>query len=506
MNALFRCTIATAALTLAPGLPAAESTDLQQQVRSWRTGQEQAIVDRFVELLSIPNVASDSENIRRNADYLLQQFGARGFDTRLLTSDGPPAVFAERKLRDDAPTVLIYIHYDGQPANADDWASDPWKPVMRDAMVEAGGKVVPMRAPFDPEWRLFARSASDDKAPIIALLSALDALESMGQAMSVNLKVFLEGEEEAGSPHLAEVLTENADLLQADLWLFCDGPMHQSRRAQLVYGVRGTYGFDVTIHGPNRPLHSGHYGNWAPNPIVQLMALLLSMRDENGNILVDGYTDEVVPPSASELAAIAAAPPVDDLLLGQLGFAEPETDERVELAILRPAINMRGIRSGDVGINARNAIQVSATASVGLRLVPAQTREHARKTIEAHIRKQGYEIIYEPPTHQVRKQFGSIAELHWPDDGYPAYRAPMDLPIAQDVAAILDGLSDEPLIRMPSMGGSLPIYLIAEAIGAPVLILPIANHDNNQHGKDENIRLQNLWDAIEIYAAVLTGL
>jgi acetylornithine deacetylase/succinyl-diaminopimelate desuccinylase-like protein len=484
----------------------AENEFTQNEIRAWRQTSEQAIVDQFVELLSIPNVAGDRDNIQRNVVHLVEAFQTRGFETQLLESDGPPAVFAARNIQSAERTLLIYIHYDGQPANAADWASDPWEPVMRTALVEEGGREVPMTAPFDPEWRLFARSAGDDKAPVIALLSAIDALDALELPLSVNLKVFLEGEEEAGSPHLQEVLAANSDLLQADLWIFCDGPMHQSRRLQLVYGVRGTYGFDLTVFGANRPLHSGHYGNWAPNPIMELMALILSMRDQAGNILVKGYYDEVRPSTDEELEAIASAPGVDELLLTQLQLAWAETDQRVELAIMRPAMNIRGIRSGDVGDNARNAIQTSATASVGLRLVLDQTREHLREAIEAHIRGQGYFITYAPPTEAERREHRKIARLDWADHGYPAYRAPMDLPIARDVAAILDQVSEDPLIELPTMGGSLPIYLIAQEIGAPVLILPVANHDNNQHGKDENIRLQNLWDAIEIYALVLTKL
>ncbi len=479
---------------------------VQDDVRQWREANEQHIVDQFVDLLRIPNVASDTVNIRRNADHLVGLLETRGFQTRLLESDGPPAVYAERMAEGAERTVLIYIHYDGQPANAADWASDPWTPVMRTGLVEAGGEEVPIEAPFDPEWRLFARSAGDDKAPVIALLSAIDALDAAGKPLSVNLKVFLEGEEEAGSPHLQTVLSENRELLQADLWLFCDGPMHQSRRLQLVYGVRGSYGLDVTVHGAARPLHSGHYGNWAPNPIADLMDLLLSMRGPSGEVLVEGFFDEVTQPTANEIAAIENAPSVDALMLDQLGIGAAETDDRLEMAIMRPAINFRGIRAGDVGDDARNAIQVSATASVGLRLVPNQTQAHLRQVIEAHIRAKGYHVVYSPPGSELRREHGRIAELHWADHGYPAYRAPMDLPIAREVAEILDGLGDQPLIELPTMGGSLPIYLIAQEVGAPVLILPIANHDNNQHGKDENIRLQNLWDAIEIYAAVLTGL
>jgi len=322
----------------------------------------------------------------------------------------------------------------------------------------------------------------------------------------VNLKLFLDGEEEAGSPHLQTLLAENRESLAADLWLFCDGPVHQSRRWQLVYGVRGAWGFDLTVYGPNRPLHSGHYGNWAPNPIVRLAELIGTMRSPTGEILIDGYSEQVVPPSLTEMAAIEAAPGVDEDMIRELGIGRPETGDRLELTVLRPAINLRGIRSGNVGAQASNSIQTSATASVGLRLVPAQTLDYLREVVERHIEKQGYLVVHGKPTAEQRATHDHIARVDWEEGGYPAYRAPLDLPIAEAVADIVNQLRDDELIRMPTLGGSLPIYVIEQETGAPVVILPIANHDNNQHGKDENLRLQNLWDAIENNAAVLTNL
>ena len=485
----------------------ADPSSVAGEVRDWRQAHEQEIIDGFAELLKIPNVATDTVNIRRNADYISGLLRARNFDTRLLEVEGsPPAVFAERNTPGAEKTLMIYVHYDGQPVNAADWASDPWIPVMRDGPVEGGGQVVPMQAPFDPEWRIFGRSAGDDKAPIIALMAALDALEESGTSLSVNLKLFLEGEEEAGSPHLHEMLSKHKALLGADMWLFCDGPMHQSRRWLLSYGVRGSFGFGLTVFGPNRPLHSGHYGNWAPNPIMRLMELIGTMRDDQGNIMIEGYHDQVIPPSLLEMEAIEAAPDVDQGLIGELGIGKPETAERIETAIMRPAMNLRGIRSGDVGDQARNSIQTSATASIGLRLVPAQTPDYLRQVIEKHIREQGYLVVNQDPSAEQRAQHERIALLDWSESGYPAYRAPLDLPMAQSIAGIMNELNDEGLVQLPTMGGSLPLYLIDEVIGAPILILPVANHDNNQHGKNENLRLQNLWDAIEIYAAVLTQL
>ena len=495
-------------LTFAPGSPVrADPAETAELVRAWRQAHEQQIVEGFADLLSLPNVASDSVNIRRNADAIAALLRPRGFEVRLLeTAGSPPAVFAERRTRGAQKTLLIYAHYDGQPVAAEDWASDPWTPVLRDSLVEQGGKIVPMRAPFDPEWRIFARSAGDDKAPIVALTAALDALAANDMEPGINLKLFLDGEEEAGSPHLQTLLSDNRALLEADLWLFCDGPVHQSRRWQLVYGVRGAYGFDLTVYGANRPLHSGHYGNWAPNPIVRLAELIGSMRSPAGEILIEGYSKQVTPPSLSEMAAIEAAPPVDADLIRDLGIGRPETGERLELSVMRPAINLRGIRSGNVGAQASNSIQTSATASVGLRLVPAQTLDYLREVVERHIEKQGYLVVHGDPTAEQRAIHDHIARVDWEDGGYPAYRAPLDLPIAQAVADVVNQLRDDELIHMPTMGGSLPIYLIEEETGAPVVILPIANHDNNQHGKDENLRLQNLWDAIEIYAAVVMHL
>jgi len=485
----------------------ADPSTVVDQVRAWRVSHELEIVEDFARLLSIPNVASDSKNIRRNAHYISDLLQPRGFEVRLLeVEDSPPAIFAELKNPGANRTLMIYIHYDGQPANAGDWASDPWTPVLRDGPVEQGGQVIPLIAPLDPEWRIFARSAGDDKAPVIALLAALDALKAAGIGLSVNLKLFLEGEEEAGSPHLRKMLSEHRELLGADLWLFCDGPVHQSRRWQLSYGVRGSYGFGLTVFGPNRPLHSGHYGNWAPNPIIRLTKLINTMRDTQGDVLIEGFYEQVSAPTLLELEAIEAAPSVDEKLIRELGIGKPETTERVELAIMRPALNLRGIRSGDVGAQARNSIQTSATASIGLRLVPAQTPGYLREVIENHVARQGYFIVHEVPTPEQRATHERIALLDWSEAGYPAYRAPFDLPIAESVADIMNQLADDKIIQMPTMGGSLPLYLIDEIVGAPILILPIANHDNNQHGKDENLRLQNLWDAIEIYAAVLTNL
>ena len=500
-------------LIVAPAV-AADPLEAAAEARNWREGHELEIVQRFDTLLRIPNVASDRANIRRNAVHIAELLESAGLEMSLLElPDRPeanPAVFGERRVPGADRTVLIYVHYDGQPVDPAAWASDPWSPVLRTDLVENGGREVPLASPLDPDWRIFGRSAGDDKAPIIALHAALTALDEAGIPPTVNLKVFFDGEEEAGSPNLRAMLERHRDKLDADLWLFCDGPMHQSRRWQLVYGVRGAVGFDLTVFGASRPLHSGHYGNWAPNPIMDLVSLIGTMRSPDGLILIDGVHDDVRPLSNEEQAAIDASPLMDDRLMGELGIGRPETSDRVEVAITRPALNLRGIASGGVGENARNAIQTSATAAMGFRLVPDQKPQQLRAALVRNIEGQGYTLLPEgqtTPTPEDRRNHEKLIRLDWAENtGYPAYRAAMNEPLARELSAVLNRLSDDTLIQTPTMGGSLPIYVIEDVLKTPVLILPIANHDNNQHGSDENVRLQNLWDGIEIYAAVLTGL
>ncbi len=488
---------------------ASTAEQARDAARAYRAAHELEIISEFSDLLSIPNVAADNTNIRRNADHIVAMMKRRGIDARLLdVGSGPPAVYGEIGNPRAAHTVLIYVHYDGQPVS-DGWASDPWTPVIRDGRVEDGSQIVAagkLKPPINPDWRLYARSAGDDKVPIIGLLYALDALEAAGIPLSLRIKFFFEGEEEAGSPNLQAMLSRHADLLTADLWLFCDGPIHQTGKNQVVFGVRGMAGFDLTVYGPRRQLHSGHYGNWAPNPIMQLAYLLTSMRDADGRIAIDGFDDHVARPTQAELDAIAAAPAVDQALKTDLGLGHTEgSGERLERLILNPALNLRGIQAGQVGDEARNAIVDEATASIGLRLVPDLTPSLAAELVERHIRGQGYFVVREVPDLETRLQYEKIARVVWGEHGYPAVRFDLDDPRAAALVSVIDPVVDGGVIRMPTMGGSLPLHVVRTTLNVPIVLLPVANHDNNQHGPNENIRLGNLWTAIEIYAAVFAA-
>lgn len=486
----------------------ADAASLSDKVRAWRQKNEQAIVGQLAEAVAIHSVAADPAGLDAQADGLKAALDRRGFQTRLLAADGSPKVVYGRY---DTPgarrTVVFYAHYDGQPVVPREWRSDPFQPTMRDGPLPAGTEVDWRAAsgPLNPEWRLYGRAAADDKAAIVAFLGGFDALKAIGKKPTVNLIVFWEGEEEAGSPHLPAILKANADLLKADLWLIGDAPVHQSRTPTLYFGVRGMMALDMTIYGPDRGLHSGHYGNWAPNPAAALAQVIAAMRGPRGEVLVPGFADGVEPPTAAERAAIAALPPVDADLRRAFGFAQAESDETLTLSTQRPSINVRGLSAGKVGEQAVGAIPSQAQAAFDLRLVPGQKPEKVRASVEAFLIAQGWTLLEAPPTDTQRAEHPHLMRLSW-QMGYPALRTSMDLPAARAAIATANRAAGRPVALLPMMGGSVPLNMFDEALKTPLVGLPIGNHDNNQHAIDENLRLQNLWDGIETYAAMIADL
>ena len=497
-------TVAVVAALAATASPAAEA----DAVRGWVRAHEGAIVHELADLVRLPNLARDTTAIRANADRLVAMLGRRGMEARLLEVEGsPPAVYGVRRVPGARRTLVFYAHYDGQPVDPSKWHGDPWTPVLRDRALEEGGQEIPLaEGPYPAEARLYGRSSSDDKGPIVALLAALDALRAIGREPSVNVALFLEGEEEAGSAHLERMLQAHRDVLAADAWLFCDGPVHQSRRMQLYFGARGVTDLELTLYGPARALHSGHYGNWAPNPAVEMAHLVASLRDRDGRIQIAGYYDDVRPPSETERQALREVPDADDALRAELALGRTEAGgARLVERILLPALNVRGLVAGAVGAQAANAIPTDARASVDFRLVPDQTPEGVRAKVEAHLRAQGYQIVHDAPSLDQRRAQPRLVRLDW-GAGYPAARTSMDLPVSRALVRVVSERAGAPVIRLPTLGGSVGMEVFTRVLGRPVVGLPIVNHDNNQHAADENLRLQNLWDGIEVFAAVMMRL
>jgi acetylornithine deacetylase/succinyl-diaminopimelate desuccinylase-like protein len=490
---------------LFPEVSRAQSTN--SSVRAYRQAHEVQIINELVELLAIPNIASDEVNIRKNAAKLMSMMEQRGIQTKLLEGSGPPVVYGEIKTPGATRTIALYAHYDGQPVDASKWASDPFKPTLLDKPLNAGGKPIGFPKVGDrvnPEWRIYARSASDDKSPIVAMLAALDGLGAAKIPLTANIKFLFEGEEEAGSTHLEELVSRYGDLMKADVWLCADGPVHQTRKQLLYFGVRGVVGMNITLYGADRGLHSGHYGNWSPNPAMRLVKLLASMKDDSGRVLIEGFYDDVVPLGSLEKKALQEMPATDAELMREYAIASVDGAGRTlgEL-INEPSLNIDGIRSEYVGSEARNIIPAEATATIDLRLVKGIDPRKQVDRVIAHIKKLGYVVTESEPNREMRLKHPLIARVTG-KDGYPAVRTAMNLPIALRIVDAVEQVIGYKPVLAPTLGGSVPLYIIENATKSPQIGLPIVNHDNNQHSSNENLRLQNLWDGIEIFAGIMT--
>lgn len=481
-------------------------------IRKYIQANQHAVITEFVSFLGIPNVTNDSVNISRNADFIMQAMRNRDIkNIKLLypsSTKAFPAVYGEVMVPGAAKTIIFYAHYDGQPVNAAQWAKglEPFQPKLLNASLEQNGIQIAFPSKgkaYDPQWRIYARGASDDKAGVMAILNAYDAIVKTGMKPSVNIKFFFEGEEEAGSDHLFEILQQHQFLLQSDCWIICDGPVHQSGIKQVVFGVRGDAHVDITVYGSKRPLHSGHYGNWAPNPAMMLVQLLSSMKDANGRVTIKGFYDDVTPLSLAEQQALKEVPSVDMQMKQELGFTEQEMPGvSLAEAINLPTLNINGIQSANVGKNASNVIPVKAEAVIDLRLVAGNDWKKQQQKIEDHIEAQGYYVTREEPTEEERNKYAKIAKVNM-SSGYNAQKTSMDLPIAKKIAAAVQSTITGKLVLMPTLGGSLPLFVFEQYLHANTITVPIANHDNNQHAENENIRLQNFWNGIETMAAIM---
>ena len=498
---------ATLLMFISAALGWAQTNPAAAAARQWRQQHERAIIDEFFSLLSLPNISRDSANIQRNAEAIVQMMEKRGVAARLMTiPQANPVVFGEIRTPGARRTIVFYAHYDGQPLDPKEWATPPFAPTLRSAAIDKDGQVIPLPAAgstFNPEWRIYARSAGDDKAPIIALLTALDAIRASALKLQSNVKFVFEGEEEAGSVHLEQILAANKELFSGDVWLICDGPTHQSRRQLITFGARGDVIVDITIYGPRNELHSGHYGNWAPNPAMMLAKLLASLKDDNGRVLIDHFYDGIEPLGAAEKRALAEAPAVEPELMREfwLGSTENAPGKLNDLLTI-PSLNVRGLASSRIGAQASNVIPASASASIDMRLVKGMDYRQTVERLTEHIHKLGFFVVDTEPSGEARMSHPKVAKLT-SREGYNAARTPMDLPISQEIIRTVESARG-PSVKLPTMGASVPLDMMEHAVSTRTVIIPIANHDDSQHSFNENLRIQNLWDGIELMAALLT--
>ncbi|HEY2931272.1 MAG TPA: M20/M25/M40 family metallo-hydrolase [Acidobacteriota bacterium] len=491
--------------------PVSGSSDaaLRNAVEQFISREEPGYISEFIQLLSIPNVSSDRANIRRNADFLQQMLQRRGMKSEILQTAGNPLVYGELESPAATRTILFYIHYDGQPVDPSLWKqSSPFQPVLRTGRMEDGAAAITNLSQvrkFEPDWRLYARSASDDKAPIEALCVALDALKANGRNPAGNIRIILDGEEEAGSPSLTAAVARYRDKLKSDLLLVLDGPTHPSGGPTVVFGGRGILDVDLTVYGPRFALHSGHYGNWIPNPAMRLAQLLASIKDERGHVMIEGFYDGIPALTDQDRRAMNAVP--DDLpgLRRFFGVAETEEPGRtLQQALQYPSFNVRGLSSGYTGPQARTIIPSEATAAVDIRLVKETPARQTLQKLLAHIRRQGYHIVEQPPDDATRLRYPMIVRVQPRGEGTEAYRTSMDLPVSKAVTSAVAGMWGREVVQIRTMGGTVPISQFIQLLGVPAIAIPIVNFDNNQHSENENLRLGNLREGIVTFAALLS--
>lgn len=474
--------------------------------------QAQANYREYLDLLSIPNDSIVPEDIVRNVAWLEQAFRKRGFATQSLDNDGKPMLYAEYPGKQAGrKTVLFYMHLDGQPVIPSQWAQkSPWTPVLKQKGANGNWEEIDMAKLFagqvDPEWRVFGRSSSDDKGPIMMMLSAIDAMKAAGGEPAVNVKVILDSEEEKGSPSIAKVMQAHRDLLTCDAMIIHDGPMHATNRPTLVFGNRGAAKARLVVFGPKSPLHSGHYGNYAPNPAQRLATLLASMKDDTGRVSIPGYYSKVRLGDA-ERKIMAAVPDDEQALKRRLGIAQTDkVGANYQEAMQYPSLNVRGMAAAAIGDKVANIVPDKAEAELDLRTTPDSDAAYLGKLVEQHIIKQGYHLVQGTPTDEDRARYDKLASFTYQSEGADAAGSPIDSPVAKWAYQAITGTfgtSPEP-VRIRMMGGTVPTAEIVEVLKVPFVIVPLVNADNNQHAANENLRLGNYVSGVRTLYGLLT--
>jgi acetylornithine deacetylase/succinyl-diaminopimelate desuccinylase-like protein len=474
------------------------------QIRTLTEANFDAAVALYREFLSLPNDANFPDDIARLVDWMEPAFAARGFEMRRIPTAGSPLLLAQRINPAAEKTVLVYLQSDGQPVDPSAWhQDDPYGPELKardDDGEWANISWDSLTAEYDPNWRVFARSASDSKGPMTQFLAAMDILNQVGHELDFSLKVIIDTEEEMGSPNLPDAVIENRELLAADLLLIFDGPPHPSNHPTVKFGARGIVTVTLQTYGPRVPQHSGHYGNYAPNPAFHLARILASMKDEDGRVLIPGFydgvelSDEVREILADDEVAIRAA----------MGISRSEgIGDNLQESVQYPSLNIRGLSSGWVGEESRTIVPATAVAEIDIRLVKESDPDYLVGLVRQHIAGLGYYVIDREPTEDERQRRRGIVTMT-SNFSYSAYRSGFDEAAGVLARKGLRHLYGEEPILIRTSGGSIPISPFVETLGIPAASVPTVNIDNNQHSPNENIRLGNFIEGIAMLVAVLS--
>ncbi|WP_035463747.1 M20/M25/M40 family metallo-hydrolase [Algoriphagus vanfongensis] len=470
--------------------------------QSWLHG-----LDLLTEIVSMPNDATYPEQIEINIQWCEDQFAKRSWQSERLKTGGIPLLLAEKKQPGASKTALFYFHIDGQAVDPSKWQqADPYIPSLKSPAENGTWDSLPISTlieNYDPDWRIFARSTSDDKGPFAMFLTGWDAMTSANLSPDYNIKIILDFQEEKGSPLLPTAVAQHQEKLQADLMLIMDGPRHTSNLPTLSYGARGISRMTLTTYGPKAPQHSGHYGNYAPNPALLLSQLLASMKDEDGMVIISGFYDGITL-TDEELEILRSVPDDEKAIQSRLGLGRTDqVGNSYQESIQYPSLNIRGMQSAWVGAEARTIVPATALAELDMRLVPESDPERLFDLIKKHIRSQGFEIVDHDPSDEERMRFPKIVKMDY-SISYQAFRTPMDSPIGDWLRSAMKRAFEQDPIQIRISGGSIPISPFVDALGIPAVTIPTVNADNNQHSPNENIRLGNYKEGITTILSILT--
>ena len=459
------------------------------------------------EFLKLPNIGSVPENIDTNLEWCQENFEAVGFTTQIVISKGIKHLFAEKKQSKRAPTILFYLQIDGQPVDPSRWDQpDPFDPVLK-ACNDSNCELLSwdqLSQNYDPNWKIFARSASDSKGPAIAFLQALRILKENKFQEPFNIKVIMDFQEELGSPTLPPLVKANRDLFRADAMLIMDGTRPPANLPTLTFGARGIATLTLTVYGANRNLHSGQYGNYAPNPVFHLSRLLGAMKDESGKVLIPGFYDGIQL-TAAQKQRLNSVPEDKEALLKSLGIATPDAvGATYQEALQYPSLNVRGLRAAWVEKEVRTIIPAEAMAEIDMRLVPETPAERQIQLVTAFIQSKGFHVLDTAPTAAERASYSKLIKIESRIGSRP-FRTNLDSPLGEWLGAAMEHVFGAGnYIRMQSTGGSQPIAPFITELGIPAISVRIPNPDNSIHAPNENLRLGNFHEGIKMCLGILT--
>ena len=432
-----------------------------------------AFLERLFDYVRRPAISAQGIGIEETATFLVDLLDRIGFETEVGETPGCPIVVGRRTEDPNLPTVLLYGHYDVQPADPlDAWASPPFEPTIRNG-------------------RIYARGIGDNRGQHFANLLAVESTLAVRGALPCNVLFLLEGEEEVGSPHIAGFIEKNKDRLFANLAITSDGSVHESGRPCVIFGVRGVASFELRARGADRDVHSGNLGGIVPNPLWDLVHLLASMKNRAGEITIDGFYDDVEPPTPLEREALDALPFDARRIIGELGLDRldaPQDRTIADRLAVWPTLTINGLHGGYGGERMKTVLPCEAFAKCDVRLVHAQSRDDILAKVEAHARK------YAPDV-----EFVSLG-------GMEPSKTPIESPFTGPIRrAIVDAQGEEPLL-VPAMGGTLPDYVFTRILGVDSFVVPYANHDEANHAPNENLEVKRFFAGIRTGAALLARL